>query len=911
MNSRNDKTNARLREAVAGGANIVTATPGLARHLRQRLAQEQMLAGKHLWDTPAISDWAHWQARLYSRLSWSIGFDDTRQLLNPAQELALWERAIRSSADEYLGLGIARAAQRAREAWQTMHKWRFPDPQTASNPSDEVRAFTIWVHEYFDFTERNALLDNARVCDELSKGLKEKPWPVPKSVLLVGFDALSPQQLRLLSMLRKLGTDLSAISGPSKTIEARRVEFADSDDELRIVALWARHLLERARPDHAPRIGVVTPNLGTRRASIMRAFDEVLAPRVAISPSSQVIRPFSIAAGPRLVDYPLAGAARLIMQLLRGSLSIDELTRLLHSPFISGELAQLPGHASFDIWLRERGLASVAVEQLPQLLQEFTRRAPDLPPLGRALAQASALVREAQATSRAMPGEWAGVVTRLLRALQWPGERALNSSELQTAEATQTLIDQFASLDAVSAPITLGGALDKLSQMLQSTQFSPQLPDVPIQVLSAQSAQGFDFDYLWMLGMDAQSWPPAAAPNPFLPLDWQREHDVPGVTAESQLTLAQRRTRRMMACAQRTFVSHGAQRGDVQIAVSPLVAWVPQVAAASVPCADYALLQPSSDNAPLETVVDADAPAFKSTETLREGGQFLTLQAACPFRAFAQLRLRAQSVPIPSAGLDARERGTLLHATLELVWQRLGSSEGLAQARERGTLEGHLEHAITRALMQYSQRSAKTLTGLQGMVERARLANRVMQWLTFEQTREPFDVLSTEAQSTLVIGGLQVQARPDRVDRMSGGDTVILDYKSGHRHSANDWFGPQPDDPQLPLYAIAAHDPPSALAYALVAAESPRFTGLSRRDGVLPQVDAAKARQVTEDEGAMSGGPWDRILVQWRANLEALAICFAQGDARVAPKYGANTCRQCDLESLCRIAQSARLEQSS
>ncbi len=911
MNSRNDKTNARLREAVANGASIVTATPGLARHLRQRLTQEQVLAGKRLWDTPLISDWERWQARLYSRLSWSSGFDDTRQLLNSAQELALWERAIRSSAEEYLGLGVASAAQRAREAWQTMHKWRFPDPQTASNPSDEVRAFTVWVHEYFDFTERNGLLDGARVCDELSKGLKENPWPVPKSVLLVGFDTLSPQQLRLLSMFRKQGTELSAISGPSKTIEARRVEFADSDDELRTVALWARHLLEQARPDHAPRIGVVTPNLGSQRASIMRAFDEVLAPRVAISPSSQVIRPFSIAAGPRLVDYPLAGAARLIMQLLRGSLSIDEITRLLHSPFISGELAQLPGYASFDIWLRERGLAVVTVEQLPQLLQEFTRRAPDLPLLTRAFEQASALVRDAQANSRAMPGEWARVVTQLLRALEWPGERALNSSELQTAEATQSLIDQYASLDAVSAPVSLSAALDKLGQMLQAMPFSPQLPDVPVQVLSAQSAQGFDFDHLWMLGMDAQSWPPAAAPNPFLPLDWQREHDVPGVTAESQLTLAQRRTRRMMACAERTYVSHAAQRGDVQIAVSPLVAWVPLVAAGNVACADYAQLQPSSDRASLETVLDADAPAFKSTETLREGGRFLTLQAACPFRAFAELRLRARSVPIPASGLDARERGTLLHATLEFVWQRLGSSDGLAQARERGTLAGHVDHAISQALMQYTQRSAKPLSGLHGAVERVRLANRVMQWLAFEQGREPFEVLSTEAQSTAVIGGLQVQARPDRVDRMAGGDTAIIDYKSGRRHSAGDWFGPQPDDPQLPLYAIAAHDPPAALAYALVGAEAPRFVGLSRRDDVLPQVEAARPGLVAEDSGPMSGGPWDRVLVQWRATLDALAGGFEQGDARVAPKYGANTCRQCDLESLCRIAQSARLEQSS
>jgi hypothetical protein len=43
-------------------------------------------------------------------------------------------------------------------------------------------------------------------------------------------------------------------------------------------------------------------------------------------------------------------------------------------------------------------------------------------------------------------------------------------------------------------------------------------------------------------------------------------------------------------------------------------------------------------------------------------------QAACPFRAFVELRLGAEDLEVPVPGLDARQRGTLIHAALEVFW---------------------------------------------------------------------------------------------------------------------------------------------------------------------------------------------------------------------------------------------------
>ena len=40
-----------------------------------------------------------------------------------------------------------------------------------------------------------------------------------------------------------------------------------------------------------------------------------------------------------------------------------------------------------------------------------------------------------------------------------------------------------------------------------------------------------------------------------------------------------------------------------------------------------------------------------------------------------------------------------------------------------------------------------------------------------------------------------------------------------------------------------------------------------------------------------------------RAELDVLGREFMAGDARVDPKHGARTCRDCDLQGLCRISE--------
>ncbi len=73
----------------------------------------------------------------------------------------------------------------------------------------------------------------------------------------------------------------------------------------------------------------------------------------------------------------------------------------------------------------------------------------------------------------------------------------------------------------------------------------------------------------------------------------------------------------------------------------------------------------------LEEMEDAAGIAVPPDEVMRGGATVLQLQAACGFRAFAEMRLRATEIEDVELGMDARERGNVVHKVLESFWEQV------------------------------------------------------------------------------------------------------------------------------------------------------------------------------------------------------------------------------------------------
>jgi RecB family exonuclease len=143
-----------------------------------------------------------------------------------------------------------------------------------------------------------------------------------------------------------------------------------------------------------------------------------------------------------------------------------------------------------------------------------------------------------------------------------------------------------------------------------------------------------------------------------------------------------------------------------------------------------------------------------------------------------------------------------------------------------------------------------------------------------------------EDKRELAVAGLKLNGRIDRLDKLGSGGHAVIDYKTG-APSPNQWMDERPEDPQLPLYALNAAEPVSAVAFAKLKTGAMRFMGFARAKDAIPKVKQA------ED--------WASLLAGWKKELEALGSGFAAGDARVDPKKLLSTCRYCDLQPLCRV----------
>jgi probable DNA repair protein len=485
--------------------------------------------------------------------------------------------------------------------------------------------------------------------------------------------------------------------------------------------------------------------------------------------------------------------------------------------------------------------------------------------------------------------EWTSLLTEALRVVGFPGGEPLDSVEHQALIRWQELMAEFAALERVRGKAGLRAAVARLSRLAASTVFQPEGGDPPLQVLGVLEASGLVFEHLWIMGLTSDAWPPTSRAHPLLPLELQRARRMPGADVSTDLARAQSALERLARSAPEVIASHATQDGDRRVAPSPMIAGWPSTA--PMPRARRAIdvLVPC----PLEAVIDIRAPAVSRFSVLQGGTSTLKDQAACAFRAFATHRLHADAPEHPHDGLDASERGQLVHQVLAQFWQDLPQRTrtflaNLPVAERHAALTRAAEASLARA----RQRRPGAVSDALLILERERLMNLVSRWLQLEiDSRAEFEVVAIEERRAMRIGPLELNGRLDRVDRLAGGCAVVIDYKTGGGAGVRSWLGPRPDEPQLPLYLVTTQADACAVAFARVRAGDVRFIALVSEDGIVPG-----GRQVWRDEYAS----WGALVDGWRDELTRLAEDFAAGAAEVAPKR-LQTCRNCGLGMLCRL----------
>jgi len=834
----------RLAAGHAAGIAVVTPNRRLAQVLRAEFDSFQLGNNKTVWDDADILPLEAFVSRCYEDALYAEGGGELPMLVSEAQARELWQAAIAGSAWADALLDVPQTAARAQEAWKLAQQWGIAGGLEKFPGNEDARAFAEWAKAYARRLAKDGLIDAPSLFALDFRGRIK----LPKLLVAYAFDVVPSRAGDVFARCATLHCEPEKKPG-----KAAKTSFASPKDELEAAARWARGQLESGRR----RIGLVVPDLVLRRREVARVFRRVIG-----SP-----QPFNLSIGEPLADWPVAAFALALIEFSLREVPFETASRLVRSPFFAGAEGELAARARFDARLRKQADATISLPKLIAAMPED---------LGLRFLFKKIFQLKAETQS---PHDWAQHFSAVLEAAGTP-ERSLDSDEYQVRAKLNETLGEFARLSLVTRRMGPHEALARLRRLCADTLFQPEAPGgemrAPVQVLGLLEAAGIGFDALWVSGLTDDKWPLRAHPDPFLPVQLQRKAGIPESAAETSLALDRRRTEGWLHAADEVVLSWALREEDRDLLPSPLIAEI----AAGVP--EVPAVASHIDSifraGKIETYTDDKAPALRE-RAVTGGTRLLSDQAACPFRAYAHHRLRAERLDSPEPGLDALDRGNLVHALMAGIWKELRSSAALARS------EAELAPVIARAAG-----AAVRELGLEGRfaeLEAARLQRLARDWLDLERARPAFEVVKTEEEAVQPLGPLTIRGRIDRMDRLASGGHVLIDYKTGSRVNAKDWDGGRPDEPQLPFYAVTSKEEITALALAKFRAGDMKFSGFSLREGQLPDVKQA--------------GSWSGLMAGWRKALEGLAAGYAAGEAAVDPKKGLATCRNCDLQPLCRV----------
>jgi ATP-dependent helicase/nuclease subunit B len=858
---------------------LLTGNKRLIPFLHKIYARYQQTQKKKVWSHLqffTLSRWVEilWEKQFIEQTGFAL------RLLNQQQECLIWKTIIQQST--YSFLDSAQTAKNAQQAWQLLQQALLNYRTTHFKQSNETETWQTWAMHFDNFCQDQAYIDLSSAINHLILLFSKKILNPPPRIFLIGFNEINPQYKKLLSVLEELHCQICYYAPVYPQTKRQRLCLTDKETECHAMALWAYQSWQHGKKN----IACVIPNLIEQRTHLFNTFTEIFT---ELAPSDIHPLPFNIAAGNPLLEFSLIQTA---MQLL-GLEDINAFSKihsLLRSPYLGGSQQEQAARAQLDITLRCTAENRLSLDQL---LNVSYRHA--CPLLSHLIADLIPLIKKYPSYFLGKPSFWSDYFAKKLRALAWPGERSLTTSEFQLLECWSDLLTELASLDFILGDLSQTQALQQLCELINTTLFQTKTCyEAPIQVLGLLDSAGMYFDDLWVMGLDDRTWPTAAKPNPFIPYTLQCTHQIPYASSEREYYFASHLTKNLSTSAANIIFSHPAQHLDQILRPSVLIKSLPEIELDDLKLPDYHAYAKKIMTAQCWEYYTEESAALPPESSFSAGTQLMQSQAACPFQAYARYRLKAQFHPFPQNGLNARERGTLLHQVLEQFWNGVKDQASLLELTPQA-LDKLIHVAIDHCFNLFSQKRPLVFKTHFIDIERQRLYALLSKLITIEKQRPVFSHTQHETKRQLTLGPLSFTLRIDRLDTLNATQSMIIDYKTGVP-SKIDWLEERCDYPQLPLYCLSY--PETVRSFAMIYLRSDKITlqGISAEESPMQQLTPLKKLKTP-----LVLNHWSDLLKHWQTFLEILALEFQQGVADVNPKHGPSTCRQCDLQLLCRI----------
>ncbi len=877
---------AEIAEALELGAIVVTGNQRSARTLRYAFDLRNKEREFPSWQSPRIFAWDAWTTSLWRKLL--VQGNESRLLMNSTQEHSVWHKILSKDAGLQSLRSMDALATLAADAWLRLCAYRGQSKLRGSAASADTLAFERWAVEFHRICRDNELLARAELEDALTSAAKDGHLRLDQNdVVLYGFDRMNPAQAGFMEALRVNGCRTSEAQQSLPAKSRLVIQAENEEQEIRIAALSIRNFLAQ-NPE--ARIAVVLPSLNEYRARIDSAFREILAPELQHIASAEDAIPYEFSLGTALAQVPMVRTALDLLHLYAGPISIDQASALLLSPYFAVNASEPGARAEFDAF---------EIRQEPRLRPEISlgqmsaaayrsRRRLKLGELPAALQAMNLMGTQSDSSARKSHTEWAQAILNMLETARWAtGQKT--SVEFQICKKWESALDELSSLDFDGTRVEFHQALASLEHITAQTVFAPVSRQAPVQIMGALEAAGSRFDAVWLMRAGDLSWPVPEVSTPLLSWRLQRDLKMPGTEVSHDSILAHKLTERILSSAPKAIVSFSVEAVDGQQQLSRSLDGLGLI---SIEPPQLHLTFPNHTAVSLESLDDGDPIQALPNVVVRGGSQVLKHQAQCPFRAFAEHRLRSVEIRQSASGMDAAESGIAIHRALELFWNEIKTQQALKQMTSY-ELSSALDRCIQQSLARMNALAETSWDTAYMEMQHIRIHRLLTGWLELEMQRAPFEVKANEVSLEEVqVGPLRLKVRIDRIDIAEGGE-ILIDYKTGDV-SPTAWLTDRPDEPQLPLYASIAGGPNlQGVAFGLVrAGEKCAITGFGTNAETLP--NQVKLENITLKDQ----------IEEWRRVLGRLAQDFQRGECKVDPKSYPETCKSCSQRILCRLNPS-------
>ena len=886
---------------------VVVPTNSLVNHLTEQYAASQLELGKSVWLSPNIVVWSTFLKDLW--LS-NRSANSTSQLLSSTQSNLLWTKIIEHSArqDQALVLlNVPQTVRAVRASWQKLHDWRIDESRLAAEFAVDHQQLLLWFNEYRQVLSARSLIDPVQIPSLLLEQNFEVDF---KHFYWFSYDLITQGQKHLSEIIEERGVSVDFIrpSAPAQCLDKRI--YSDERSEIKSVFDNARRRLEC---NSTERIAIIIPDLQHRYRQVQDIARDVFYPNWSPLEVRQNGSAYRFSLGQALLELAPINTALSLIDLLNGAVKVSDLNLVLSSIYIGdlGVDTELSNNAKKNIMtlLADSRVHRFSLSQLFEVYASSEYKSGQVVDfLQRALNLQSDLQQQLTESKQAGKyaslsfSKWLEIFDEWLALWGWSvaaTEDQPSSHEFQLQQRWNSVKQELVGLSLLQKTVGLKRMLDLLKTILRETVFLPKASATPIIVSGSLEAIGRKVDCMFVTGMH-QDFPKPATLDAFIPKKIFAEQGHPHASVEKDFDYQKSVIQNLLACANEYWLSYA--KVDM---TSPDLE---RTASALFDEQGWRVCELENDmqaDIELEAYEDTNGPSLDQGENVKGGAKIFENQSNCAFRAFASHRLGLRSKREIEFGLDALDRGNIVHYLLDTLWGELKSQDNLSNQSEtqlHAIIERHIDQAISTNPFSLAEEKQTLL-----LHERRRLRELIFEWMQLELARPiAFKVEARELIGRDELAGVPYRYIIDRVDKLDDGRRVVIDYKTGDV-DRNDWIGERIKSPQLPLYALTLEQQKIEQSKTDTPKTNPQVAGISfakikrwscayqdlAEDGIFH-----KSSSHTKKRADL----WLQESSGWRNKFEVLAQEFGAGVAKVNPIEPAS-CQYCEFDALCRVDQ--------